>query len=122
MRIILSLIPVMLGLIVTSEAELSFELIGFAAALSTNCIDCVQNVFSKRLMQQDMTPVQLQFYTSAAAITMQLPLLIYLHWGHIIANGEGFQTSTYFLLLVACVFYHLQSKTQSRLFTSPCLP
>ena len=105
----LSLIPVMLGLVVTSGTELSFEMVGFLAALSTNCIDCVQNVFSKRLMQEDLSPVQLQFYTSAAAITMQLPLMIYLHWGHLVAEGSNFPFHVFLLLGVACVFYHMQS-------------
>tara|TARA_B110000208_G_scaffold184796_1_gene239061 strand:- start:496 stop:1563 length:1068 start_codon:yes stop_codon:yes gene_type:complete len=108
-RVMLSLIPVMLGLVVTSGTELSFEMVGFLAALSTNCIDCVQNVFSKRLMQEDLSPVQLQFYTSAAAITMQLPLMIYLHWGHLVAEGSNFPFHVFLLLGVACVFYHMQS-------------
>jgi solute carrier family 35 protein E2 len=108
-RVIFSLVPVMVGLVITSGTELSFEMVGFLAALSTNCIDCVQNVFSKRLMQQDLTPVELQFYTSAAAITMQLPLMVYLHWGHLVASGEGYTWHVFALLFVACVFYHLQS-------------
>lgn len=99
----------MVGLVITSGTELSFEIVGFLAALSTNCIDCVQNVFSKRLMQQDLTPVELQFYTSAAAIAMQLPLMLYLHWGHLVASGEGYTWHVFVLLFVACVFYHLQS-------------
>lgn len=40
-----SLIPVMLGLLVTSGTELSFDAIGFCAALSTNCVDCVVSNF-----------------------------------------------------------------------------
>lgn len=38
----LALVPVMLGLVVCSGTELSFNLIGFLAAITTNCIDCVQ--------------------------------------------------------------------------------
>lgn len=73
-----SLIPVMLGLLITSGTELSFDTVGFCAALATNCVDCIQNVFSKSLMET-LTPTELQFYTSAAAAMMQLPLVLYYH-------------------------------------------
>ena len=46
-----------------SGTELSFNLIGFFAAITTNCIDCVQNVFSKKLLTGGLSPVELQFYT-----------------------------------------------------------
>jgi len=111
-RVMLSLVPVMVGLVLTSGTEISFELIGFAAAMATNCIDCVQNVFSKKLMKS-LTPVQLQFYTSAAAVTIQLPLMVYMQWDHLAAawNGENgaIVPWTAFALFIACVFYHLQS-------------
>lgn len=111
--VIASLLPIMLGLLVTSGTELSFDTIGFVAAVSTNMIDCIQNVFSKRLMDQ-MTPIQLQFYTSVAAIVLQLPVMLYNHNESIRAhitgeNTEMFSVSVVFWLLVACVFYHLQS-------------
>ncbi len=47
---ILSLIPVMGGLALCSAYELSFNIIGFAAAIATNIMDCLQNVFSKLLI------------------------------------------------------------------------
>ena len=111
-RTILSLVPVMIGLVLTSGTELSFEIVGFSAAMATNCVDCVQNVFSKKLMRA-LTPVQLQFYTSAAAITIQLPVMIVVQWDTISEAFAG-QTAplalrTALLLCVACVFYHLQS-------------
>eukprot|EP01052_Picozoa_sp_SAG31_P029889 SAG31_NODE_3014_length_4786_cov_9.641135_3_plen_52_part_00 len=40
----------MFGLVVCSGTELSFNFVGFIAAVTTNCIDCVQNVFSKKLL------------------------------------------------------------------------
>ena len=46
----LALVPVVVGLALTSATELSFTPIGFGAAVLTNCIDCIQNVFSKKLL------------------------------------------------------------------------
>ena len=46
----LSLVPVVGGLALCSATELSFNYIGFLAAVFNNCIDCVQNVFSKKLL------------------------------------------------------------------------
>ena len=74
--VVLSLFPVMLGLVLCSATELSYDAIGFIAAVSNNCIDCIQNVFSKRLLSGSLSPVELQFYTSVAAATLQLPLLL----------------------------------------------
>lgn len=51
--VILSLVPVMGGLALCSAYELSFHMIGFAAALATNLMDCLQNVFSKLLISGD---------------------------------------------------------------------
>ena len=43
--------------------------------LSADCIDCVQNVFSKKLLSTHYNYINLQFYTSAAALLIQLPLM-----------------------------------------------
>nr|XP_027228764.1 solute carrier family 35 member E2A-like [Penaeus vannamei] len=48
--VFLSLIPVMLGLALCSSNELSFSLIGFVCALTTNLCECVQSVVSKSLL------------------------------------------------------------------------
>ncbi|XP_069939329.1 solute carrier family 35 member E2B isoform X3 [Cherax quadricarinatus] len=45
-----SLIPVMLGLALCSSNELSFSIIGFLCALTTNLCECVQSVVSKSLL------------------------------------------------------------------------
>ena len=44
----LSLVPVVGGLALCSATEVSFTQLGFFAAVFNNCIDCVQNVFSKK--------------------------------------------------------------------------
>lgn len=72
--VVMSLIPVIAGLVLCSASELRFDAVGFIAAVMNNCADCVQNVLSKRMLTH-MSPLQLQFYTSAAALTLQAPLL-----------------------------------------------
>ena len=70
-----ALLPIVLGLGLSSFSELSFEAVGFVAALATNCVDCVQNVYSKKLMSSaGYTATQLQFYATAAALLAQLPM------------------------------------------------
>ena len=51
------------------------------AAVFNNVIDCVQNVFSKKLLNSHYNYVNLQFYTSVAALIIQLPLMLYNHLG-----------------------------------------
>jgi solute carrier family 35 protein E2 len=73
--VVMSLIPVIAGLVLCSASELRFDAVGFIAAVMNNCADCVQNVISKRMLNH-MSPTTLQFYTSAAALTLQAPFLI----------------------------------------------
>lgn len=110
-QVAVSLIPVMLGLALSSATELSFDTIGFLAAVSNNIIDCVQNVFSKKLLRS-MSPVQLQFYTSAAAALLQLPVLLYVMAPQLLeAEEKGMDARLVRYLLVDAVFYHMQSVT-----------
>eukprot|EP00051_Salpingoeca_urceolata_P030169 m.492268 g.492268 ORF g.492268 m.492268 type:complete len:334 (+) comp31938_c0_seq1:282-1283(+) len=109
-QVALSIVPVMLGLALCSATELSYDTVGFLAAVANNVIDCVQNVFSKQLLQS-LTPVQLQFYTSAAAAILQLPILIYIVFPQLAGASERLSPNMVALLLVDGVFYHLQSVT-----------
>ncbi|EDQ91266.1 uncharacterized protein MONBRDRAFT_14978 [Monosiga brevicollis MX1] len=105
----LSLLPVMIGLALCSFSELSFDTIGFLAAILNNIIDCVQNVFSKKLLQH-LSPVDLQFYTSAAAALIQLPGFFYVLWPQL--NGSvTISSKLWMMILIDAVFYHLQSVT-----------
>lgn len=81
MMVNLSLLPVMGGLALCTATEISFNVLGFSAALSTNIMDCLQNVFSKKLLSGDkykFSPPELQFYTSAAAVILLIPTWIFL--------------------------------------------
>ena len=62
-----SLLPVVGGLALCSATELSYTSLGFFAAVANNCIDCIQNVFSKKLLSTHYNFVNLQFYTSSSA-------------------------------------------------------
>lgn len=73
--VVLTLIPVVAGLILCSKSELRFDTIGFLAAVTNNCADCVQNVMSKRMLAH-LRPTQLQFYTSVAALVLQTPFVL----------------------------------------------
>uniref|UniRef100_S4R8T8 Solute carrier family 35 member E2B n=1 Tax=Petromyzon marinus TaxID=7757 RepID=S4R8T8_PETMA len=81
-RVSASLMPVMLGLSMCTATEVGFSSLGFSAALSTNIVDCLQNVFSKKLLRaytyvllhkHTFMPAELQFYTSGAAVLMMIP-------------------------------------------------
>ncbi|CAJ1352206.1 unnamed protein product [Effrenium voratum] len=74
--VLASLIPVAGGLVLVSSTELSFNIVGFSAAVATNVIECIQNVFSKRLLGSEYTASQLQFYTSLTALVMQAPIFL----------------------------------------------
>ncbi|XP_058408653.1 solute carrier family 35 member E2B isoform X2 [Diceros bicornis minor] len=113
----LSLIPVMAGLALCTATEISFNILGFSAALSTNIMDCLQNVFSKKLLSGDkyrFSAAELQFYTSAAAVAMLVPAWVFFMGLPVIGgSGKSFSLNqdVALLLLTDGVFFHLQSAT-----------
>lgn len=113
----LSLIPVMGGLALCTATEISFNILGFSAALSTNIMDCLQNVFSKKLLSGDkyrFSAAELQFYTSAAAVAMLVPAWVFFMDLPVIGkSGRSFNYSqdVVVLLLLDGALFHLQSVT-----------
>lgn len=113
----LSLVPVMGGLALCTATEMSFNILGFSAALSTNIMDCLQNVFSKKLLSGDkyrFSAAELQFYTSAAAVAMLVPAWIFFMDLPVIGrSGKSFSYTqdVVLLLLMDGVLFHLQSVT-----------
>ncbi|XP_023370929.1 solute carrier family 35 member E2 isoform X4 [Otolemur garnettii] len=113
----LSLIPVMGGLALCTATEMSFNILGFSAALSTNIMDCLQNVFSKKLLSGDkyrFSAPELQFYTSAAAMAMLIPAWIFFMDVPVVGrSGKSFSYSQdiVVLLLTDGALFHLQSVT-----------
>jgi len=107
-----ALIPVMGGLMICSATELSFDMIGFGAVVANNVIDCVQNVFSKKLLLSGMTPVGLQFYTSLAAAVIQLPILVFKLMPHLLDKAAiPMSSEMMWMLFFDGIFYHTQSVT-----------
>ncbi|RLN94192.1 hypothetical protein BBJ28_00024296 [Nothophytophthora sp. Chile5] len=74
-RVNVSLIPIVSGLIFCSLSDSSFHVVGFIAALMSNCVDCIQNVLTKRLLNRSYS--YLQLYTSILAVGMQLVFIFY---------------------------------------------
>lgn len=129
LKVVASLMPVALGLVMVSYTELSFNIIGFSAAVATNVIECVQNVFSKRLLAREYSASQLQFYTSLTALVLQAPIFVYSYKysaGQSAVAGEDsganataldavappefeWTRGTIALLWIDGVLYHLQS-------------
>nr|XP_020468230.1 solute carrier family 35 member E2B [Monopterus albus]XP_020468231.1 solute carrier family 35 member E2B [Monopterus albus] len=113
----LSLFPVMAGLALCTATEMSFNMLGFSAALSTNIMDCLQNVFSKKLLSGDtyrFSPPELQFYTSAAAVMMLIPAWTFLLDIPVIGKSRRsftFNPDIILLLLFDGGLFHLQSVT-----------
>uniref|UniRef100_A0A8B9LHE4 Solute carrier family 35 member E2B n=1 Tax=Astyanax mexicanus TaxID=7994 RepID=A0A8B9LHE4_ASTMX len=105
----LSLFPVMAGLALCTATEISFNMLGFSAALSTNIMDwCVFYYLFGYL------PPELQFYTSAAAVIMLIPAWVFLMDIPVIGkSGRSFNLSQdiVLLLLLDGVLFHLQSVT-----------
>eukprot|EP00933_Yihiella_yeosuensis_P020289 TRINITY_DN16294_c0_g1_i1.p1 TRINITY_DN16294_c0_g1~~TRINITY_DN16294_c0_g1_i1.p1 ORF type:complete len:491 (-),score=47.27 TRINITY_DN16294_c0_g1_i1:147-1619(-) len=111
--IMFSLAFVVGGLMVASAHEVSFTLIGFAAALLTNVVECVQNVVCKKLLEPQKsggapyTPGQLQYFTAAASLFFQLPLFFIAYQsGNLHLPAEATTTT---LLLSAGIIYYFQS-------------
>ena len=110
---LLSLFPVMAGLVLCTANELSFHMIGFLAALMNNFLDCIQNVVSKKMMKSHVTPVQLQFFTSVAGSFFQLPTMLWqlresassAATAH--TKPAGSEMAIY--MLICGVFFHIQS-------------
>eukprot|EP00118_Oscarella_pearsei_P004631 m.20080 g.20080 ORF g.20080 m.20080 type:complete len:340 (+) comp27971_c0_seq1:37-1056(+) len=106
----LSLFPIMAGLAICSATELSFNLLGFGAAFFNNIVDCIQNVFSKKLLSNDKepySPVELQFYASAASLVLQLPYWIF----YLEFPNQPLSKFLIGLLLIDGLLFHLQSLT-----------
>jgi len=108
----LSLIPIMGGLALASMTELSFHILGFAAALGTNLSECLQNVISKLLISHSTykySPAELQCFTALASMLVQLPASAFLmDFGRIQVT---FSSEMVIALLINGVSFHLQTIT-----------
>mmetsp|Transcript_16366 Transcript_16366/g.38899 ORF Transcript_16366/g.38899 Transcript_16366/m.38899 type:complete len:422 (+) Transcript_16366:166-1431(+) len=74
LRVVLTLLPIILGLVIATAGEHSFTWVGFLAALAVNVTECVQNVFCSWLLQDGpkgfvrFSASELQYYSALAAL------------------------------------------------------
>lgn len=77
-HVILTLLPIMLGLALCSAFEIHFHYLGLITALCGNLSECLQNVLSKRVLTLDkFEPNQIQLFTSIYSLIVQIPYLYY---------------------------------------------
>mmetsp|Transcript_1383 Transcript_1383/g.3544 ORF Transcript_1383/g.3544 Transcript_1383/m.3544 type:complete len:459 (-) Transcript_1383:60-1436(-) len=111
--VLMSLIPVMLGLFAATVGEHSFTLVGFAAAVLVNLTECVQNVFCSKLMQPDsngnarFSSGQLQYCSACASLVIQIPFFAYAFWQGSLDLPSG-AIHWAWLFIAGCVYF-LQS-------------
>lgn len=109
--VILSLIPIMLGLALCSANELSFTLVGFIAALLNNITECAQFVYSKTILsssssQVRMNALEVEFSTALAAAFVEIPVcLFFMNYEKVLAMSP--------VVFGACVFNGVAFYTQS---------
>eukprot|EP00439_Symbiodinium_sp_Y106_P068292 s618_g11.t1 len=110
--VLITLVPVMLGLITAAAGEHSFAVVGFVAAVLANLAECVQNVFCSQLLQPGpdgarFTSGQLQYYSACASLVVQIPFFgaAFLQ-GSLVLPNAALQWAW---LLIAGFVYFLQS-------------
>ncbi|XP_074597503.1 solute carrier family 35 member E2A-like [Brevipalpus obovatus] len=113
---IISLIPVMSGLVICSAYELSFTLTGFAVSLLTNLSECLQNVFSKKLLRNH-EPVDIQFYSSISSFILQIPCLLAMVDFPYVWNVLFEDSNIVLSFILAGLSFHLQSLSEYVLLT-----
>lgn len=104
----ITLLPIMIGLALSSSYELNFSAFGFIAAMLTNFTECIQNVFSKLLLCSDknkLTPLQVQFITSCGSVIALIPICYF----NVEMNSNTFDFSSLFLFLLNGLSFNFQS-------------
>ncbi|XP_053204872.1 solute carrier family 35 member E2B-like [Panonychus citri] len=112
----LSLIPVMSGLAICSAYELSFTFVGLIVSLATNLSECLQNVYSKKMLRS-YEPAEMQFYSSTSSLLLQIPFTLFMVdfgqvWEALMEDSNLFLS-----FLLAGISFHLQSLSEYLLLT-----
>lgn len=75
--VVFSLIPIIVGVTLSSVTDLEFEWWGFVAAMTSTMVGSLQNVFTKHgLVNIESDPVILHLRTSVLALVMAVPAAI----------------------------------------------
>lgn len=96
----LSLIPVMSGLVLCTMTEIKFEIVGFFAAITTIIFDCIQNVYSKKILQV-IPPFRLQYYTRSGSLYMHILTVFLIIW----VDCSVIFSSLIYIILNVCIYY-----------------
>lgn len=126
-KVILSLIPIVIGMSLCSAFEIDLNWIALIASLATNFSECFQNVYSKKvslrlpgkvvlnfvflqlLSGEKIDPHRIQYITGLSSLIIQVPCLVILvDWVDLWENVED--RSTLLLSYVAAgLSFHCQS-------------
>ena len=119
MLVILSLLPIMIGLSLCSAFEIHFHIIGFLVALFANLSECLQNVLSKKVLTNDKYDSnQIQLFTSFYSILLQIPFLYYFIYTQFTSFSDLFSNpSLWISYTLAGISFHFQSLTEYALLS-----
>lgn len=105
----MTLVPMILGLVVAVKGELSCTVVGFAAAIVLNFLECVQNVRCSSLIRTKrlFSSSELQYYSTLSALVVLFPFAVVQF-----IRGDlplPTQAQTWGMLIGAGMVYYLQS-------------
>jgi len=106
-----TVIPIILGVILSTNAEISAGLGWCLVALCLVIVDSLQNVITKFLLKKGTyTEVSLQFLSSSIALIFQLPVCIYNEglWPLLDVLLLRIDSSTLFIIVLACSAFYGQ--------------
>jgi solute carrier family 35 protein E1 len=87
--VLVSLVPIVSGVVLSSFTEIQFNFLGFATAIGSTFIFSLQNILSKKLFrEQQFDHINLLFYTATGAFVLMVPL-----W--LLSDGPAFLVDSY---------------------------
>ena len=115
----LTLIPIIIGVTLSTMNEIHFEMIGFLAAVSSTVLGVAQNTTSKYILTHNkqhknkliISPMQLHMYGSVLSLLFLIPLCIYAE------SAKIYQMETavpYYHMIMSCCW--LYGQTMASLF------
>ncbi|CAF1068906.1 unnamed protein product [Rotaria sordida] len=98
--IYLSLLPIIIGVIITSISELSFDIIGLISALFSTCLLALQNIYSKKTLKYiNIHHLALLSVLSKLSWCLLIPFWFLLDGSHMDIRRELTPTVIYFILI-----------------------
>ena len=120
---LLTLIPIILGVTLSTINEIHFEMIGFLAAIASTILGVAQNTTSKYILTHNknkknkliISPMQLHMYGSLLSLILLIPLSIYSEGYkiYLILNNNLQEIPYYYMIMSCCWLY---GQTMASLF------